>query len=125
MPNSVRCGTAWMESKRSPLTPTSMTSLTAKDLKFFCCTTVRQTGKVLRRRKALFRSRGRLEANFYASSVFDGANVRLEKPFDNPDAVVTGFIQIRLKSRLIAAGILHEIMTINPVVVKTIRCRWI
>lgn len=59
--------------------------------------------KCLTPEKALSGQCGFMAANMYARSIFGEdalANLSIEKPFDNPDAPVTGHIRIRAKSQV-------------------------
>lgn len=59
--------------------------------------------KCLTPEKALSGQCGFMAANMYARSIFGEdalANLSIEKPFDNPDAAVTGHIRIRAKSQV-------------------------
>jgi coatomer subunit beta len=59
--------------------------------------------KCLTPEKALSGQCGFMAANMYAKSIFGEhalANLSIEKPFDNPNAPVTGHIRIRAKSQV-------------------------
>lgn len=59
--------------------------------------------KCLTPEKALCGDCGFMAANLYARSIFGEdalANLSIEKPFDKPDAPVTGHIRIRAKSQV-------------------------
>jgi hypothetical protein len=60
-----------------------------------------------------------MAANMYARSIFGEnalANLSIEKPFNKPDAPVTGHIRIRAKSQ-VSNGILHVVCS-NILMVK-------
>ena len=60
--------------------------------------------KCLTPEKALSGQCGFMAANMYARSIFGEdalANLSIEKPFNKPDAPVTGHIRIRAKSQVI------------------------
>lgn len=64
--------------------------------------------KCLTPEKALSGQCGFMAANMYAKSIFGEdalANLSIEKPFDNPDAPVTGHIRIRAKSQGMALSL--------------------
>lgn len=80
-------------------------STTITDLHEYLRVLLKSTNmKCLTPEKALSGQCGFMAANMYARSIFGEdalANLSIEKPFDNPDAPVTGHIRIRAKSQVI------------------------